>query len=148
MHDGGRMMTENVPWALFAGFGLIAGIIWLAVIAFTIVVGWKIFTKAGKPGWACIIPVYNVLVFLQIINRPWWWIFLFFIPFVNIVMIIIAYNDLSKSFGKDAGFTVGLVLVNIVFMAILAFDKSVYTRITRPTDMATPSQPMTPPAQA
>ncbi len=138
---GGRMVVEPFNSEAFTGIFASFGILWLAIVVFGIVVIWKIFVKAGKPGWACLIPIYNVLVFLQIVNRPWWWIFLFFIPIVNIVMLVIVYHDLAKSFGKDAGFTVGLVFVNIVFMAILAFDSSVYTRLHRETT----STPVVPP---
>ena len=146
MEHSGRMVTEQIPLGAIVGFGIVAFIFWAAIIAFSIVVGWKLFVKAGKPGWKCIIPVYNIFIFLQIVNRPWWWIFLFFIPLVNLVMMVIVYHDLSKAFGKDGAFTVGLVLINIVFLAILAFDKSVYTYPLRATD--TPSQPQTPIAPA
>lgn len=67
---------------------------------------WKIFTKAGKPGWAAIIPIYNIYVLLQIINKPWWWLLLLLIPGVNIVFAIWMLNRLSKSFGQGVGFTI------------------------------------------
>ena|ERR1051326_9107021 len=87
---------------------------------------WIIYNKAGQPGWASLIPIYNIIVLLEITGRPWWWIFMFFIPFVNIVFFIMMYNSLSRSFGKDEAFTVGLVLLNIVFLPILAFGDSQY----------------------
>jgi len=93
----------------------------LAVIAL-----WRIFTKAGKPGWAAIIPIYNSVVLFEIVGRPGWWVLLLFIPIVNIVILVIAMLDLAKSFGKGAGFAVGLILLTTVFMLILAFDSSTY----------------------
>lgn len=104
-------------------------LLWLAIIVFAILSQWKVFEKASQPGWACLIPIYNFLIILKIANKPWWWIFLMLIPIANIVFAIIILNRISKSFGKNEGFTVGLVLLGIVFWAILAFDSSVYKKI-------------------
>lgn len=98
----------------------------LAILAFIIISMWKIFTKAGEEGWKSIIPIYNLYVLLKIVGKPGWWLLLFCIPFVNYVFIIWTYNMLSKSFGKDEGFTVGLVLLSIVFFPILAFGSALY----------------------
>ncbi|MEK7615969.1 MAG: DUF5684 domain-containing protein [Patescibacteria group bacterium] len=87
---------------------------------------WKIFAKAGKPGWAAIIPVYNIVVELEIIGKPVWWIILFFIPFVNFVMLIICTNALAKVFGKSVGFTLGLLFLAPIFYPILAFGSAQY----------------------
>jgi hypothetical protein len=70
-------------------------------------------------------------VFLKIINKPWWWLFLMVLPIVNFIILIIMLNRLSLSFGKTAGFTVGLIFLGIVFVPILAFDKSVYTKLEK-----------------
>jgi hypothetical protein len=91
-----------------------------------IVAEWKIYTKAGKPGWAVLIPIYNTIVMLEIVGKPWWWILLMLIPGVNIVFVIWMINLLSKSFGKDEGFTVGLLLLSIVFYPILGFGSAKY----------------------
>ena len=93
---------------------------------FLLVAQWMVYEKAGKPGWACIIPIYNVIVLLQIVGKPLWWLLLMLIPGVNIVMAIIVYHNLSLSFGKTAGFTVGLVLLPFVFFPILAFGEAKY----------------------
>lgn len=103
--------------------GIILG---LAILAFYFYTGWKIFEKAGQPGWAAIIPIYNAIVLLKIVGKPVWWLFLFLIPFVNYVFIIWTYNMLSKSFGKSEGFTVGLVLLSFIFGPILAFGDAKY----------------------
>jgi hypothetical protein len=91
-----------------------------------IVTMWIIYTKAGKPGWACIIPIYNVIVLLEIVGKPWWWLLLMLIPLVNIVVAVIIYHNLSLSFGKGVGFTIGLMLLSIIFFPILAFGDAVY----------------------
>jgi hypothetical protein len=98
----------------------------LGLIFLPIVVQWIIFQKAGKPGWASIIPIYSLYVLLKIVGKPGWWLLLFCIPVVNIVYLIWTINMLSKSFGKDEGFTVGLVLLGIVFYPILAFGSARY----------------------
>ncbi|HRG01239.1 MAG: DUF5684 domain-containing protein [Bacteroidia bacterium] len=104
-------------------------VLWLSIIAFAIVSQWKVFEKAGQPGWACIIPFYNIIILLKIANKPWWWIFMFFIPIANIVFMIMMLHRISLSFGKGAGFTVGLLFLSIIFWGILAFDKSEYKMI-------------------
>jgi len=104
-------------------FGLI---IQLAVIAFFIWVLWKIFEKAGKPGWAAIIPIYNVIVLLEIVGRPWWWVILFLIPLVNVVIGFLVALDLSRSFGHDLAFALGLFFLGFIFYPILAFGGDSY----------------------
>ena len=101
-------------------------ILYLAFIIFFIASMWTIFTKAGQPGWAAIIPIYNVIVLLKIVGKPTWWIILFLIPVVNLVFCIWTMNMLSKSFGKDEGYTVGLLLLGIVFYPMLAFGSAKY----------------------
>lgn len=84
---------------------------------------WIIFEKAGQPGWGAIIPIYNILLTLRVANKPWWWILLFLIPGANVVFIIWMFNRISLSFGQEAWFTVGLVLLPYIFLPILAFSK-------------------------
>jgi len=105
---------------------VILGLIELAVLVLLIVSFWKIFQKAGKPGWASIIPIYNIIVQLEIVGKPWWWIFLLFIPVVNIVIGIIIVHNLSKSFGQGVGFTLGLLFLGVIFYPILAFGDYKY----------------------
>jgi hypothetical protein len=92
----------------------------------TAVALWGIFVKAGQPGWAGFVPVFNMIVVLRCVGRPWWWILLFFIPLVDIVVLIMVYYDLSRSFGHGVGFTVGLIFLEVIFLLILAFGGSVY----------------------
>tara|TARA_B100001175_G_C18956281_1_gene378368 strand:- start:91 stop:438 length:348 start_codon:yes stop_codon:yes gene_type:complete len=102
-------------------------LIYIGIIILIIISQWKIFTKANKPGWASLIPIYNGLVLLQIIGKPWWWLLLFLIPIVNLVFAIWMTNLLSKSFGKDEGFTIGLILLPIIFLPILGLGSAEYS---------------------
>lgn len=86
----------------------------------------ELFVKAGQPGWASIIPIYNIYIMTKIAGKPGWWTLLCLIPFFNFIFVIWIYNMISKSFGKDEAFTVGLVLLGIVFWPILAFSDARY----------------------
>lgn len=112
------------------GIAMVMGLVWLAVIVFFIACMWKIFAKAGKPGWAAIVPIYNIIVLLEIIGKPWWWLFLMMIPLVNFIIMIIMALELAKVFGKGAGFGVGLILLGFIFYPILAFSDAKYTAPT------------------
>jgi len=113
-----------------AGGGAVAGIILiiqLALIVLMIASMWKIFTKAGKPGWACIVPIYNLVVMLQIAGKPLWWILLLLIPIVNIVVVIILLIEIAKVFGKGVGFGIGMIFLPFIFYPILGFGDAKYT---------------------
>ena len=101
-------------------------IISLLIALLIIVAMWKVFTKAGQPGWASIIPIYNLYIWCKIVGRPWWWILLMLIPFVNFIVAIILCIDMAKSFGKGAGFGIGLALLGIIFWPILGFGSAQY----------------------
>ena len=101
-------------------------IIWLAVGIFMIAALWKVFTKAGKPGWAVLIPFYNAYVYLQIAGKPGWWLILLFIPFVNFIIAIIATIALAEKFGKGVGFALGLIFLGFIFFPILGFGSAQY----------------------
>jgi hypothetical protein len=73
-----------------------------------------------------IVPIYNIIVMLQIVGRPLWWIVLLFIPLVNFVVAILLAIDLARAFGKSEGFAVGLILLGFVFYPILAFGSATY----------------------
>jgi hypothetical protein len=105
---------------------MLGSIIVLAIVVLIIVAEWKVYEKAGKPGWACIIPIYNIIVLLEIVGKPIWWIILLLIPGVNIIFAIWITNLLSKSFGKDVGFTLGLIFLSFIFYPILGFGDAKY----------------------
>jgi hypothetical protein len=101
-------------------------IIGLLIALLLIVAMWKVFTKAGQPGWASIIPIYNLYIWCKIVGRPGWWIILMLIPFVNFIIGIILCIDTAKSFGKGVGFGIGLLLLGIIFWPILGFGSAQY----------------------
>lgn len=115
-------LTENILMAFTSIFWLL---VWLLVIL-TAVSIWRIFKKAGKPGWGSIIPFYNIILFLQIAGHPTWWIILFFIPIVNIIISIIVNISVAENFGKSAGFGVGLSFLGFIFYPLLASSEVTY----------------------
>ena len=121
-YDGGSAAAGLAGLAVF-GVLIIPFFIFLLI---GIISFWRIFTKAGKPGWAALIPIYNLVVWMEIIGKPVWWVLLFFIPCVNFIFIIWSVNLLSKSFGQSEGFTIGLLLLGIIFYPILAFGNYQY----------------------
>jgi hypothetical protein len=120
------MYEEMEPSSGIFAMGAGIMIVYLVLIIFLIACIWKIFTKAGKPGWAAIIPIYNIIVLLEIVGKPVWWIILLLIPCVNLVVMILIYLELAKVFGQSTGFAVGLILLGIIFLPILAFGDSKY----------------------
>ena len=101
-------------------------IIYLAILVVFIAGMWKTFEKAGKPGWAAIIPIYNIYIMIEIVGKPAIWLLFCLIPCVNIVFVVWLYNLISKSFGKEEGFTVGLCLLGFIFWPILGFGNAKY----------------------
>lgn len=98
----------------------------LIISVISLVGMWKIYEKAGKPGWAAIIPIYNIIVLLEIIGKPVWWIVLYLIPCVNIIFGIWTINLLSKSFGQGVGFTIGIIFLSFIFLPLLGFGNFQY----------------------
>jgi Family of unknown function (DUF5684) len=101
-------------------------VIYLAVIVFLIASIWKVYVKAGQPGWAAIIPIYNTVIQLRIVGRPWWWLLLMLIPLVNLVILVIVSLDMAKSFGRGGWFGVGLCFLPFIFYPILGFGSATY----------------------
>lgn len=99
----------------------------LAVVIVMLVGMWKVFTKAGEPGWAVLIPIYNCYVFLKIAGKPWWWLLLMLIPIVSFIVAIVATVALAARFGKGVGFALGLILLPFVFYPMLGFGSAQYT---------------------
>jgi len=116
-YEYGYGSTALPTWAI---------ILIIAIWLFMIICYWKVFTKAGQPGWAAIIPIYNIYIMTKIGGKPGYWTLLCLIPIVNIVFLIWLTNMISKSFGKDEGFTAGLLLLSIIFYPILAFGPAKY----------------------
>jgi hypothetical protein len=104
----------------------ILNIIYLVVAVFELWAFWKLFVKAGKPGWGAIIPIYNLYLIIKIAGRPGWWLLLFLVPIVNIVIAVIVWLDIARSFGRGTGFGIGLIFLSGIFVPILAFGDSRY----------------------
>jgi hypothetical protein len=98
----------------------------LAIIALMIASIWKVFTKAGRPGWAALIPIYNIYLICKIAGRPGWWVLLYAVPVVSLVIAILVAIDLAKAFGKGPGFGIGLAFLAPIFYPILAFSDAPY----------------------
>jgi uncharacterized membrane protein YhaH (DUF805 family) len=111
--------------AAAAGMGIFA-VVYLAVIVLLIAAMWKIFTKAGKPGWAALVPIYNIIVLLEIAGKPAWWVVLFLIPFVNLIVAIVVAIAVAKNFGKGTGFGLGLAFLGFIFAPMLAWGDAQY----------------------
>jgi len=101
-------------------------IIWLIVAVFMLIAMWKVYTKAGRAGWGCIIPIYNVYLMMKIAGKPGWWLILMFVPIVNIIIGIIATIGIANNFGKGGGFAVGLILLPIIFYPMIAWGDAAY----------------------
>ncbi|HPX71083.1 MAG TPA: DUF5684 domain-containing protein [Bacillota bacterium] len=131
--------SDMYDWSDISGF-FAAILPFLAVLAiiftilslFSALCMWKIFKKAGRPGWAAIIPFYNAYILYEIVWGSGWMFLLAFLPVVNTAITIMTICRLSDVFGKGAGFALGIFLFPIVFLAILAFDDSIYIGIRDP----------------
>jgi len=106
--------------------GAIFFLVWLAIVVVVIAGMWKVFTKAGQPGWGVLIPIYNIYLLTQIAGRPGWWVILMLIPIVNFIIAIMLSLDIAKKFGKGAGFGIGLLLLGFIFYPILGFGDATY----------------------
>lgn len=100
-------------------FALIIGVVMIAAL-------WKVFAKAGEPGWAAIVPIYNILTMLKIAGKPGWWFLLFLIPGVNAIISILVAISLAAKFGKGAGFGLGMAFLPVIFYPMLGFGSSTY----------------------
>ncbi|MGE5225699.1 MAG: DUF5684 domain-containing protein [Planctomycetaceae bacterium] len=127
--DGGAAVLFLV---LFVAIWILAGVAY-----------YGIFKKASRPAWGAFVPIYNLVLLLEVVGRPVWWVLLFFIPIVNVVIVILVYNDLSKSFGKGVGFTLGLIFLSWIFLMILSFGSATYRGPAAATAM--PGSPIVPP---
>jgi hypothetical protein len=115
--------------AFFAAFAMV-----FLVIGIVCLIGmWKVFAKAGQPGWAVLIPIYNLIVLLRIAGLPWYWVFtplVVIIPVLGalayLVWIVWVYHRISTRFGQGVGFTIGLTLLAPIFWLILGFGSAKY----------------------
>jgi len=122
-------LLSTVSYSASTSGGAAVGIFLVVYVAIYLLAAlglYGTFKKAGQPGWAGFVPFYNVYIMLKMVGRPGWWLILYFIPFVNIVISILVYYDVSKSFGHGGAFTVGLVFLAPIFFYILWLGPSRY----------------------
>jgi len=100
--------------------------VYLVFVLLIIAGMWKTLSKAGQPGWAAIIPIYNVYVLLKAAGKPGWWVLLFLIPLVNVIIAIMTYLGLVTNFGKGAGYAVGLLFLPFIFFPMPGFGDAQY----------------------
>ena len=120
------LAQETSDYAEAKGPGPVFWICYFAIIILLIAAIWKVFSKAGQPGWAAIIPIVNLYFLCKVAGRPGWWLILMLIPFVNLIIFIILDIDIAKRFGKGVGFGIGLVLLPFIFFPILGFGSAQY----------------------
>lgn len=123
--SGARAWMEEIP-----GGGLAAAFAIYFAVAFHLFIlsaSWLVFVKADQPGWACLLPIYNIIVLLQIAGKPWWWFFLYMIPVVGLIVAILHMIALAESFGKGAGYGIGLFFLPFLFVPLLAFGDAEYS---------------------
>jgi hypothetical protein len=102
-------------------------ILYLAVCLIMLIGIWKVFTKAGKPGIASIVPIWNIVVMVEMAGKPTSWVLLILlVPCANIYFAIMLTVELAKRFGKSSGFAVGLILLPFIFWPMLGFGSAQY----------------------
>ncbi len=126
-------MDESVPAAEGGGmiaalFGGVFAIIMLVVLLVVLAGMWKMFEKAGEPGWAALVPIYNMFVLVRIAGKEMWWAILLLLPCVNFVALVMVCLDIARKFGKDTMYGVGLALLPFVFFPMLGFGSAQYNR--------------------
>lgn len=130
MQDYQTTMNYSQDYSAVNPFGSVVFTFGILIFAVLVIAAyWKIFDKAGKPGWAAIIPFYNIFILLETVKRPGWWLILYFIPIVNLVITIIVSIDLAKVFGKSPAFGIFLNwLLQPIGPLILGFGSAKYKK--------------------
>ena len=126
-------LDVGIVMAFFAAYMIVI----TPIIILLIVAGWRLFAKAGQPGWAVLIPFYNLYVYTQVLRRPKWWILLYFIgvvpfggPWAMLFVSIIDALRLAKVFSKPTVFGVGVLFLGFIFIPILAFGEAQYDALS------------------
>jgi Family of unknown function (DUF5684) len=124
------LMAQDTEYSTsYSSSGHVSPVFWIVYAAFMLLMIaalWKMFTKAGQPGWGILIPIYNIYLICKIAGRPGWWLILMLIPFVNFIIAIILYVDIAKKFGKGVGFAIGMLFLPFIFFPILGFGSAQY----------------------
>ena len=127
--------------AIFGAFFIVYLLVILAIVAFCIIVKWKLFVKRKQPGWAALIPIYSDYILCKMVGvNPWWILIVYLSSFLGVIPVIgslltlaisiyflvLTNVSLARSFGKEDSFAIGLILLGIVFEPILAFGSAEY----------------------
>jgi hypothetical protein len=109
--------------------GAVGGLV-ISILAGITILGvagiWRVYEKAGQPGWACLVPIYNLIVLLRIAGERWWCILLFLIPGINVVVHFLVTRDVARRFGRGTLFALGLFWAGFLFYPILGFGRAQY----------------------
>jgi hypothetical protein len=105
---------------------IISGVVVLSLVVFFVVTMWKIYAKAGEPGWAALVPIYSQIVRMKISGSPLWWVVFILLPPIYIIFAIIATVGLAERFGKGGWYAVGLIVLPMIFYPMLAFGNAIY----------------------
>lgn len=112
-------MKGSIFWMIYFFIAIPVAILVLAGM-------WKMFRKAGKPGWAVLVPIYNIYCLFDISWGKGWIFLLLCIPIVNIAVNLIMNIKLAAAFGREKAFGIGLFILSPVFMAILGWGSDAY----------------------
>ena len=112
-------MDDSISSLLFT----VISLAWVAAVMAGV---WKVFVKAGKPGWGCLVPIYNIILILEMAGKPIWWIVLLLIPLVSLIVAVLVNIEIAKKFGQSTGFGVGLALLPFIFYPMLGFGSARY----------------------
>ena len=112
---------------LFSFFLLLPVVIPLLVGVLLMVASWRVYAKAGQPGWGVLVPIYNLYLWCKIAGKPGWWVVLFFVPFLNLVVVLLLSLGVAKAFNKSESFGVLLALLAPIAVPVLAFSEVTYT---------------------
>lgn len=104
------------------------------IVLFMLISRWRIYSKANKPGWAVLIPIYSDIVFFEIADMNILKVILLFIPIANVIVFFSSHVRVAKKFGKGAGFGVFMALIPLIGYPVLAFGKSIYNGDSVSTD--------------
>ena len=126
------MNTHLIIASVGALRGIVPLLLFIAIWLILIIGVWKVFAKGGQPGWACLIPIYNLYCLIKVGGKEWWWLLLFLVPLVNVVIAIMLAIAISRNFGKGGGFAAGLIFLPWIFYPILGFGAARYQRVLHP----------------
>lgn len=103
----------------------------LLVVVGVLVGMWKVFVKANKPGWAALVPIYNLFVLAEVGGKPSWWAILLFVPLVNLIVFVVICMGVAKNFGKNELYGIGLALLGFIFFPLLGFGNARYRKVAQ-----------------